>query len=106
MKQLVTLTVLIFACANLVAQNTFKPDSIKRSINATYSKEPFKLDGKLTELVWRTTSVASSFTQVEPYQERKANDSTEVRVTYDSRFVYIAAFCRDTLGRKSFKAPD
>ena len=106
MKQFITLTILIFAFINLRAQNTFKPDSIKRSINGTYSNESIKPDGKLTEPVWRTVPVASSFTQVEPHQERKANDSTEVRITYDSRFVYIAAFCRDTLGRKSFKAPD
>jgi len=99
-----------FFCSLLIfdayGQETFKPDSIKPHVWAIPTTDNIRLDGKLLEGSWTKAQAATSFTQVEPYQENKANDSTEVRLLYDDRYIYIAAFCRDTLGAKSLKAPD
>src|SRR5262245_19009602 len=87
-------------------QETFKPDTVKPQVWAMATTENIRLDGKLLEASWAKASAAHSFTQVEPYQENKANDSTVVKLLYDDRYIYISAFCRDTLGAKSLKAPD
>jgi hypothetical protein len=96
-------TVLIF---DVYGQETFKPDSVKPQVWAIPTTDNIRLDGKLQETSWTKAKPATSFTQVEPNQEHKANDSTEVRILYDDRYIYVAAFCRDTLGTKSLKAPD
>ena len=56
---------------------------------------PIKLDGVLSEQAWLEADVGSDFWLQYPKDNIKASSRTEVRVTYDSDNVYIAAICYD-----------
>lgn len=51
------------------------------------------LDGVLDELDWQTAETAGNFWQRFPYDSSKASTKTEVKVTFDNHFLYIAAIC-------------
>jgi hypothetical protein len=50
-----------------------------------------RIDGQLTELVWRSAPAARGFLQREPDEGQPASDSTEVRVAYDDDALYVGA---------------
>jgi len=50
---------------------------------------PVKLDGKLDEALWQETEVFDRFYQTQPFDKTLAHERTEVRVLYDSRFLYV-----------------
>jgi len=50
-----------------------------------------RIDGRLTELIWRSAPAVSGFLQREPDEGQRASDSTEVRVAYDDDALYIGA---------------
>jgi hypothetical protein len=56
-----------------------------------------RIDGRLTEPVWRTAPAITGFTQREPNEGQPAPDNTEVRIAYDDDALYIGArmFARD-----------
>lgn len=51
-----------------------------------------RLDGVLDDAVWRDAVPAHGFVQSEPSEGQPASEETEVRVAYDSRSLYIAAY--------------
>ncbi|MBX2897709.1 MAG: carbohydrate binding family 9 domain-containing protein [Cyclobacteriaceae bacterium] len=55
------------------------------------STAPIVLDGQLTEPDWETAQVATQFRQFFPTDTILANAQTEIRLTYDDQFIYIAA---------------
>lgn len=55
-----------------------------------------EIDGELSEQVWKNTEVISNFWLKFPRDNVKAERKTEVRMTYDDRFLYISAVCQDT----------
>jgi Domain of unknown function (DUF5916)/Carbohydrate family 9 binding domain-like len=58
--------------------------------------EPIKIDGFIDELSWKNADVAKDFWQKFPKDNLKAIRQTEVRATYDEKFIYFAAICYDT----------
>jgi hypothetical protein len=56
-----------------------------------------RMDGRLTESVWRTAPPLTAFTQREPDEGKPAPENTEVRIAYDDDALYIGArmFSRD-----------
>lgn len=90
----------------LSAQDIFLPDSVKREIHAVQIQTNLHIDGKLDEAEWQLAKPINAFVQVEPLQSEKANHDTEVRVLYNKQFLYFAAFCRDSLGKKGIRVPD
>lgn len=54
-----------------------------------------ELDGQLTELAWKNADKVDNFHQYFPYDTSFAQASSEVRLTYDDNFIYIATICRD-----------
>ncbi len=72
-----------------------------------------KIDGRLTESVWEKTKAATNFWKQAPVDAEKASRQTEVRMTYDDKFVYLAATLWDdpdyiiqTLKRDNFGESD
>ncbi|MDQ7066429.1 MAG: DUF5916 domain-containing protein [candidate division KSB1 bacterium] len=57
--------------------------------------QPPKIDGLLTDPVWRLAPVASGFTQRDPKEGEPATEPTEVRVLYDDDYLYIGFKCYD-----------
>jgi hypothetical protein len=49
-----------------------------------------KLDGKLTEPIWKSAPV-NDFTQKDPNEGKPASEKTEVWVAYDNEYIYVAA---------------
>ncbi len=55
------------------------------------------IDGVLEELDWTKSEVATNFYQKYPSDTSFANTKTEVRLTYDDKYLYIGAVCYDEL---------
>jgi len=86
----------------LVAQETFDPPVQREDIFATrVSEGMITIDGTLDEEVWKGAKPISGFTQREPIQNDPASVDTEVRVIFDSRFLYVGAVCYDSLFKKN-----
>jgi len=84
----------------------FAPVNPPKEITAGEVSDRITIDGRLDEGGWKSLLFTSGFFQVQPYQGAKANPDTHVKVLYDKRFLYVAAFCRDSLGRKGVRVPD
>ncbi len=50
-----------------------------------------KIDGVVNELAWQESDVADSFFMVLPQDTGKANERSEIRMTYDDKNLYLAA---------------
>ena len=59
-------------------------------------EELIEIDGELDESEWDLAKPATDFIQNEPLQGRPATEQTEVRVLYDSRNLYVGAYCFDS----------
>ncbi len=88
-----TLFLLSYLHFNAFAQETHQ-DIYRLNIQAT--TEPIRIDGDLQENTWQNGVVASDFWQQFPKDDIKAERKTEVRMTYDDNFLYVAATCYDT----------
>lgn len=55
---------------------------------------PIALDGHLNEAAWAVAEVAVDFTQQFPVDTVPAEMQTEVRLTFDDRFLYVGVVCR------------
>jgi len=58
------------------------------------------IDGVMNEKSWRDADVARDFKQVFPFDSSYADAQTEVRMTYDDRFVYVFAVMHNLASRK------
>jgi Domain of unknown function (DUF5916)/Carbohydrate family 9 binding domain-like len=69
--------------------------SQKKNENYKYhiikSNLPIKIDGVLDDPAWKTTELATDFNMILPMDTSKASLRTEVRMTYDDKFIYISA---------------
>jgi hypothetical protein len=84
----------------------FKPDSIKKRIEATPITTSLRIDGVMNDAEWKLAKPVSDFTQIEPYQGKQPNHRTEIRVLYNKNYLYFAIFAGDTLGKKAIRATD
>ena len=78
---------------HLKAQNL--PVSTTLNIKATST--PVEVDGLLNETCWQTAHKATGFRQVFPTDSLMALSETEVMLSHDDEFLYVAAVCHDTL---------
>jgi hypothetical protein len=58
----------------------FKPDSIRRTIEAVKINSSIDVDGVLNEPEWRLPKPSIRFTQIEPLQGKLSNFLTEVKI--------------------------
>ena len=88
MKQLLLLPI-FFNSIFAIAQK--KNSSYQLHIHKTFS--PIQVDGAMDEPVWKNTDSASNFFMVLPMDTSRASVKTSVRMTYDSKNIYILAIC-------------
>lgn len=87
--------VLVMFCA------TFS--SVAQKINASFrlnirkATGPIIIDGIGDDKAWMDTDVAKDFYMVLPMDEGKANERTEIRMTYDDKNIYLLATFYHTL---------
>ncbi len=97
-----TIGVLLSKSTPLCAQETFDPPTDREEIVAEkIANGTISLDGVLNEDVWTSAKPISGFTQREPVQNDPASVDTEVRIVYDTRFLYVGAVCYDSLAKKN-----
>lgn len=70
-------------------QNTYQL-RIKKAVSH------IQVDGIIDEESWQQAAVAKDFWLKFPRDSERASKETEVRMTYDERFLYISAVCKDT----------
>ena len=94
--------------ASLSAQDKgiFKPDSLKRQIEASRISASIKVNGILDEPGWILKAPIAHFVQIEPIQGAKADLETEVKVLYNQQSLYLGIFAKDSLGKKALRATD
>ena len=102
------LALLLLIPIKTIAQNeeVFKPDSVKREIDAVHITSLLKIDGVLNEPQWDLPNPSPPFTQIEPYQGAAPNFETSVKVLYNKQYLYIGVFAKDSLGKKAIRATD
>ncbi|MBX2872820.1 MAG: carbohydrate binding family 9 domain-containing protein [Saprospiraceae bacterium] len=79
----------------LHAQNN-NPNQESHQLRIQRASSPIVLDGKLEESVWKEAEIATDFVQKQPRDDVKAGLRTEMQVTYDDQFLYVAATCFDS----------
>ena len=75
------------------------------SITIKRATAPIILDAVIDETDWMLADVASNFKQFFPYDSSFANAQTEIRLTYNDQFIYVAAKMYNTAGHRSFVTP-
>ena len=101
-------SLLLFTSFASFAQDTdvFKPDSIRKVLEASQIKSSIKIDGVLKEEEWKSALPSPRFIQVEPHQGVLSDFETTVKVLYNKQFLYFGVFSRDSLGKKAIRATD
>jgi len=76
----------------------------KKSIEAIRIDNPPKIDGVLDDTIWLSLPVAGDFFMYEPGNEGAIPDgfNTEVKIAYDDRAIYVAAYMYDPNPEKIF----
>jgi hypothetical protein len=109
MKQILLIGFIIFLTfMDVSAQDAevFKPDSIKKTIEATKINKNLRVDGILADEEWKLAPSSLQFTQIEPFQGQRPSQQTEVKVLFNRRFLYLGIIARDSLGKKAIRATD
>ncbi len=86
----------LFFVFSLYGNNGTPQEEYQIHINRT--NEKIVVDGLLNEATWQNSEVASDFWMSFPVDDKKAELKTEVQVTYDDNFLYVAAKCYDPNG--------
>ena len=61
---------------------------------------PVDLDGVLSDSAWAEAEIIGNFYKSKPQDTSFAESKTEVMMSYDDRFIYVAAICYDELPGK------
>ncbi len=73
----------------LFVGGAFPANEVVRTVEAVWTDEPPKIDGKLDDGVWEKARPTSGFIQVEPVEDAPAVGETVVYVLYDERNLYV-----------------
>lgn len=93
MRSTFTVIFLLFLYSNTWGQ---LPDYFPKKdydLSVIKSDSIVKIDGELNESIWRNAEIAKDFWQKFPSDTRLALTQTEVRMTYDDKYIYVAAIC-------------
>lgn len=66
------------------------------NLQATRVEKGPKLDGNLSDQVWKQAIAFKDFKMVEPYPHREPTEKTELRIVYDRKNLYIGIYCYDS----------
>ncbi|REL24640.1 hydrolase [Rhodohalobacter sp. SW132] len=91
------LAIIIFGALDLTkadAQNNQERKEIRAY--QLESSDHFRFDGRVDEEFWNQIEPATDFLQQEPSEGAPATENTEVRIAYDSEYLYIAVILFDS----------
>ena len=77
--------------------NTVAQSINKKALNIIRADVKPKIDGKLNDVVWKNADIATGFVEFEPRigNKRVAEERTEVKISYDDKAIYVAAYLYD-----------
>ncbi len=78
------------------AQVDERENQHKYQLKIVRATDEIKLDGIVEEATWKVADVATDFWQKTPRDDIKAVLRTEMRLSYDDDFLYVAAVCYDS----------
>ena len=83
---------LLLFCALVKAQTVLSSSlHSEKKYTARMAKRPIKVDGKLNEHDWKQAVLISNFEDIEGAVKPKPTFSTEVKMMWDSQYLYIGA---------------
>lgn len=88
---LLLLTVISFGTADLYAQSKNQ----KSSMEAVRISQAPSIDGYLDDVAWQQAKATTGFTQKDPVHNAPPRFNTEVRIVYDDKAIYVAAYMFD-----------
>ena len=71
---------------------------VEYQIQASYSQETIKIDGKLEEAIWQSAQQVDNFWMSFPIDDSRVDPEydTQVMLSYDDKNLYVAAICLGT----------
>ncbi len=102
------LTILVFVATTSCLQGQ-SLGSMQTMLDTGYfarkSIESIKIDGLLTEDTWDKAQKATNFIQNFPIDSMMASAKTQVMVSYDEKFLYVAAKLYNSVSKQSYVTP-
>ncbi len=92
--------------AGAQSEADFPPPTEPVRVVATRTTDRLKVDGRLDEAAWASATPYGDFFRMEPRQGGELRNATTVRVLYDDEYLYVGAFCADSLGRGGLRVQD
>ena len=94
-SKLLFLIIILISSKNFAQKNTaHNQDDFVSTISKTTAD--IKIDGDLSESIWSTLPATSDFWMKFPTNETKAAKKTEVKLTYNDKFLYVGVTCYDS----------
>ena len=79
-----------------IGQSDSRPNQQDYGLNIQRAIDEIRLDGIVEEETWQKADIATDFWQKSPKDDIKAVLKTEMMVSYDDNFLYVAAICHDS----------
>ena len=95
LKQLISFLFILIG-SQVYAQKSDLDLKSKFRLSINETQEDIKVDGVLNETVWSNAEVGTNFWQKVPFFAEGADPLTEVMLTYDDKYLYVAAKCYQT----------
>ena len=96
-KILVLITFYLIATFTLKGQNDLGEVGEDKILYVKRSKGNIILDGKLDEKDWKEADIAYDFYQNFPYDTSLAISQSEIRITFNDKFIYVGAKMHDNV---------
>ena len=93
MKKFYILLSLVFTSSIGLTQNGVNKEKYRISIKRAVDK--ITIDGKLDERSWKEADQTSPFNNKWPTDKGLPPLQTNVKLTYDDKFIYIGAVCKE-----------
>ncbi len=92
MRKTIKYILILFNCLQVISvmANTFPVEKTKESI---------MIDGILDEAVWKNSVVLKDFQMNYPYDSLQAVTKTDVRLTYDDKYLYLGVTCHNEMDK-------
>jgi len=84
----------------------FPPPEVAPEIRTLRTTHPIKIDGRLDETDWNQAEGVSDFFRTEPRQGGSIRYKTEVKFLFDDKYLYVGAFCADSMGVAGIRIQD
>ena len=94
------ITLVLLAPSLSIARTQEKVQETIRRVRTVRAAADIKIDGRMNEPAWAEAEPATDFLQQEPNEGVPASEKTEVRVLYDSKFIYFGIRAFDSEAQK------